>query len=136
MASIGQGLVWLLRKAAGLAPPRWMNGFCTVVAVCSVRAYQLCLSRVSGRRCMFRLGCSSYALEQLDAHGWSDGKSAIVARLDQCNGHYVMSFDGRGCMMTTSDGHVHEESQISSWLLAKYKTDHAQLIQRLASGPV
>lgn len=132
--SIGQGLVWLFRKIAAPAPPRAIDGICTRIAVTAIRCYRVFLSPISGRRCMFRLGCSSYALERLQADGWADGRAAAISRLDQCNGHYVMSFDGHKCSMTTSDGHVHEESDISAWLLSTYKADHAQLIKRLAGG--
>lgn len=133
--SIGKGLVWLFRKIAAPAPPRALDGICTIIAVTAIRCYRVLLSPISGRRCMFRLGCSRFALERLQADGWRDGRADAIARLDQCNGHYVMSFDGLKCSMTTSDGHVHDESAISPWLLSTYKTDHAQLIERLASGP-
>lgn len=70
---------------------------------------------------MFHNSCSNFAIQKLRQLGWNKAKTAILLRLDQCNGQYVMSFDGEQLSMQTSDGLKHSELEISAWLADFHK---------------
>ena len=50
-----------------------------------IRAYQLLLSPVLGRRCRFYPSCSSYAIEALQKRGAKDGLVLTARRIARCH---------------------------------------------------
>lgn len=77
-------------------------------AIALVRFYQLCLRRLVGRRCLYEITCSRYAIAALRAHGFIVGLRLTRARLASCRlperAAWAIGEDGRAELLHLSDG--------------------------------
>ena len=61
------------------------RGIAAALFIGLIRAYQLSLSMVMGRRCRFLPTCSDYAMEALDRHGAINGGFLAIRRILRCH---------------------------------------------------
>lgn len=83
-----------------------------------IRIYQKWLSARTGRRCLFRVSCSSYASKCLREYGWVRGVSLGAKRLQRCGGAFSLSrsVDGQTSMVAADGTLIHHE-ELADWLL-------------------
>lgn len=63
---------------------RVLSGISVFLCVLVIRAYQLFISPLLGKRCRFYPSCSSYAIEALQVHGLFKGLILTAKRLARC----------------------------------------------------
>jgi putative component of membrane protein insertase Oxa1/YidC/SpoIIIJ protein YidD len=117
MGAISKVVVLLVRSAAAVPIPLWLDTMAAPAAVRTMGAYKRHLSGHTGRRCLFCVTCSEHAAQSISLNGLSMGLKDAVVRLNRCGGSYTIAIDIFGSpTLTTADGMRFSAGELAPWL--------------------
>ena len=65
----------------------------SIILICAVRFYRLCISPLLPPTCRFYPSCSQYALEAIQAYGALKGGWLTIRRLSKCHPYHPGGYD-------------------------------------------
>lgn len=105
--------------------PVWADPYAAHAASSIVRIYQACLSRFTGRICLFSPSCSHRALTAFEKLGWNSGIKEIDMQLKRCGGNYTLCMSCTGeVVLTTNDGQRFFAHEVSAAIQSAKKTSY------------
>ena len=130
MASIARVCVACVNLAARVPTSSSLDRPLAHFASRIVGFYQRRLSARAGRKCLFRVSCSCFALEVLRQHGWADGIRLIDERLAQCGSSFTVSTNLSGrVMMRAGDGTAIPGGELAGWVIAGASLTHSPVFE-------
>lgn len=89
------------------------------IAIGLLWIYKRCISRFTGRTCLFHPSCSMRSLTLFRQRGFVEGLSGTRAQLFDCYPEYSLSFgDGGRIRLVTRSGRTFSEEEIAPSVLA------------------
>lgn len=126
---------WLIVGIAIVARirlPRWLEPVALAVTRSLIQTYRITLSPWLGRQCLFQPSCSERSHTYLNNRGWVRGIEEVDRQLHRCCGNFVVRVTQEGFLeVETVDGEVFPEEELSSLLLAQYRTAWSEVNGKL-----
>ncbi len=92
-----------------------------IIAISTIRLYQLVGRRLVYRECLFQPSCSQRALELFRNGGFLKAYAGTRQQLCRCNGNYSLQFIDDTVTMITIDGEMIPEQDPSGRIVTRMK---------------
>jgi len=114
-------LVGAFYRLASIKVATPFDRFAAVVMLRLIALYQLVLSPVVGKQCLFSPTCSNRSATLIREHGWSIGMPIARAQLQRCCGNFRVGLNAdEKIELRCSDGTVFSEEELSPAFLERY----------------
>ena len=114
-------LVGAFYRLASIKVATPLDPFAAVVMLRLIALYQLVLSPVVGKQCLFSPTCSNRSATLIHEHGWSIGMPMARAQLHRCCGNFRVGLNAdEKIELRCSDGTVFSEEELSPAFLERY----------------
>lgn len=114
-------LVTAFHRAASVRFGRRLDAIAAQSMLRVIGLYQLLLSPLLGKQCLFSPTCSNRSAALIREHGWSMGMPMASAQLRRCCGNFRVGLNGdEKIELRCSDGTVFAEEELSPAFLERY----------------
>jgi putative component of membrane protein insertase Oxa1/YidC/SpoIIIJ protein YidD len=114
-------IVGLFHAVAAVHVPERFDALAKRGATFAIRLYQLLLSPILGRQCLFHPTCSSRSLTLLQLRGWNNGMPAAATQLRRCCGNFRVGLTETGEIeLEAYDGVTFRSEELSCLVHDRY----------------
>ncbi|MDH4981662.1 membrane protein insertion efficiency factor YidD [Hyphomicrobium sp. D-2] len=120
-SSLRRALVGAFHRAASIKFGKRFDVIAAQIMLRIIGLYQVLLSPLLGKQCLFSPTCSNRSAAVIRKHGWSIGMPLASAQIRRCCGNFRVGLNAdEKIELRCSDGTVFAEEELSPAILERY----------------